>query len=195
MISKNKQELFNMNKTKKNTAENRGSNLILSKFWGFILAGVLILGIAIGLLPGMLQKDKFAHIDTEKVFNSFKLTQEYQSRLANLNESRKSILQNLQLSIQDMESRKVSPDSLQQVYAQYRQKSEAFALDEQTELQQYNEQVLTQLRQYMQDFCQVEGYSFLFGSGSNGQLLGAAPEQDVTEELIAFVNLKYLGQR
>lgn len=183
-----------MSKIKNKNIQNSESSRFLSKNWGFILAAVLLLGIAIGLLSSMLQKEKFAHIDAEKVFNSFTLTQEYQGRISNLNESRKSILQNLQLRIQDMESRKASPDSLQQIYAQYRQKTEAFAQDEQNELQQYNEQVFTQLRQYMQDFCQEEGYTYLFGSGSTGQLLGAAPEQEVTEELIAFVNKKYLGE-
>lgn len=183
-----------MDKLKNKHIQKTQSNRLLSKKWGFTIVGVLLLGIAIGLIPGMIQKDNFAHIDAEKVFNSFKLTQEYQSRMTNLNESRKSILQNLQLRIQDMESRKVSQDSLQQIYAQYRQKTETFTQDEQTELQQYNEQVLTQLKQYMQDFCQEEGYTYLFGSGSMGQLLGAAPDQDVTEELIAFVNQKYLGE-
>ncbi|MEM6801397.1 MAG: OmpH family outer membrane protein [Bacteroidota bacterium] len=158
------------------------------------LVGIFLTGLAMGLLPTLLKQDKFAHINTEKVFNSFSLTQEYQSRISNLSQSRKSILENLQLRLQDMESRNVSQDSLQMAFEQLRDKEESFAADEQREIQQYNEQVLTQLKQYIQDFCEEKGYTYLFGSGESGNLLGANPEVEVTEELIAFINQKYRGE-
>ena len=152
------------------------------------------MGLAIGLIPGLFEQDKFAHINTEKVFNSFSLTQEYQSRISNLNQSRKSILENLQLRLQDMESRNVSRDSLQMAFNQLKEKEATFAEDEQREIQQYNDQVLTQLKQYIQDFCEERGYTYLFSSGESGNLLGANPEVEVTEELIAFINKKYKGE-
>ena len=155
---------------------------------------IFLLGLSLGILPQIIGKEKFAHIDSEKVFNAFLLTQEYQNRMNNLGESRKSILRNLELQIQGMESRQAAPDSLALLYQQYQLKKNRFQTDEEAEISQYNQQIGIQLKEYINEFCAEKGYHYLFSSGESGNLLGAAPDNEVTEELIAFVNKKYKGE-
>lgn len=151
----------------------------------------LLLGLALGWGIHQFQQDEIAHIQTGEVFAAFAMAQELDAKLQNTRQSRETILETMKLRLQQMEAQKTSLDSLQSLAQQFRQKSEQFAADNQHQSQQYTDQIWTQLNQYIQEYCEEEGISYLLGATGNGNLMGASAEQDVTQEVIEYVNRKY----
>ena len=151
----------------------------------------LLLGVLIGQQDGLWNKGKIVHIQSAQVFAEFQLKLELESKLSNLEQSRTRVLKELELEIKAMESRAGAADTLQFLVDQYVAKEAEFAKDQSEQSEQFTEQIWTQLNQYLQDYCDAEGISYLLGADGSGHLMGADENKDVTEEVIAFVNQQY----
>lgn len=47
------------------------------------------------------------------------------------------------------------------------------------------------LNPYLEDYGKEEGYQYIYGANGTGNVLYAAKEQDITEEVIKYVNKRY----
>lgn len=159
--------------------------------WLGIATLILLLGGAIGWLIGKEQASQIAHIQTAKVFAEFQMTQELEDKLGNTRQARQTILENLNFRMQAMQSRRAPLDSLETIRRELALKQAQFAEDNSAQSEQYTEQIWTQLNQYLQDYCETEGLTYLLGANGSGNLMGADESFDLTEEVIAFVNQKY----
>lgn len=166
---------------------------------GILLA--LIAGLGIGWGISSLSTQKTAYVNGAKVFSDFVMTKELNNMLSNTQQSRQQILDSLELQVRTLGIHQNSNpsddqllDSLKVAAEQLRFKSERFTEDNQRQLETYNEQIWTQLNQYMGDYREQEGYAYLFGATGSGNLMAANPELDVTEEVLAYVNLRYEGK-
>ena len=159
----------------------------------WLLVWVVLLATGLGFLLGRSQQQSVIHINPDEVFASFTLTKELDAKLKNLEQSRKTLLSNLEFRIRDFQQREVTTDSINSLVREYEFKQQQFTEDQQQETMKYNEQIWTQLSQYLQDYCEENGYTYLFSSGGNSQVLGADPSRDQTEAVIQYVNQKYEG--
>ncbi|MEO0473300.1 MAG: OmpH family outer membrane protein [Bacteroidota bacterium] len=184
---------MHLNKTHQEVPASRKGLSILS----VSLIGTLCLlaGLGIGLSIFNSQSPKIAHLDPSQVFSEFSLTKELQSKLSNTEQARTTILENMELRLADLNARRnrTNTDSIQALQIELNTKQQQFAEDHNRQTQQYNEQIWTQLNQYIQDYCEVEGYSYILGANGSGNLMGADANRDVTESLIQFVNQQYSG--
>ncbi|MEL6588688.1 MAG: OmpH family outer membrane protein, partial [Bacteroidota bacterium] len=130
-------------------------------------------------------------IQTAEVFAAFEMKLEMESRLKNRQQSRKSLLEKMELEFRQLEARQVSRDSIQAYAVHYQQKQEEYAQAELTEAEAYTQQIWAQLNQYLQEYCAQNQLQYLLGANGDGNILGASAEQDFTQEVIQFVNKKY----
>lgn len=159
--------------------------------WIGIAMLILLLGGLVGWALGSRQDSQVAHIQTARVFAEFQMTLELEGKLDNTRQARQTIIENLNFRMQAMQSRRAPLDSLDAIRRELTVKREQFGDDNSVQSEQYTEQIWTQLNQYLQDYCETEGVTYLFGANGTGNLMGADEKHDLTEDVIAFINQKY----
>jgi outer membrane protein len=61
--------------------------------------------------------------------------------------------------------------------------------------QQFDEQILTQLNQYVKDYGIEQHYDLLLGNDGNGSLMFATEDLNRTKEVLEYINAKYNGTK
>lgn len=163
---------------------------------------VILLGVIIFLVIGYVKKEKFVWINLNKVHGDFIFKKELESKLIKTEQARKTIIDSLEFELQvlgrQIKSENGKDKNKLAVYETKRQKyfdkKGEFEEDNSMLQQQYNDQILVQINQYMKDFGKQNGYTFIFGADGTGGLMYADEAKDVTEEAITFINEKYKGK-
>lgn len=143
---------------------------------------------------------KTAYVTTAKLYAEFALSKELDAQLKMLQTTRQSILDSLELQLVALERKLATSratDSEQASFGRLRQeyslKQQQFGEDNALLTQRYQEQIATQLNQYLKDFTEDQGYDYLFGATGAGSLLGANEGYDVTDAVLVYVNERYKG--
>jgi outer membrane protein len=144
---------------------------------------------------------KVAYIDTGKLYESYKLTKEYNSKLESVFNSRKSILDSLYKKIEQrteeikaMKQRKVEDiSSLAKLEQEYDYKRAEFEKENQTVSIDYTGKVWNQINKYMTEYGQENGYELVLGANGQGNIMFGDKKLDITESLIKYLNSKYDG--
>ncbi len=158
----------------------------------------LLLGI-MGLYYG-LKQPKVAYVDLNKVYNEFTMKKELEGKLTSVQNKRKAILDSLEMQInlftQSLDGVKPSEEQMNQYQSlrqQYAYKQQQFEEDNSRALQSYDQQIWKQLNQYTKEFGSQMNLDFLHGADGTGALMHANESYDVTDELITYINMKYVG--
>lgn len=155
----------------------------------FILA-IASCSISIYLLQ---QKKSICFVDNGKLYDGFTLKKEYEKQIEKLRMSRKNMLDSIEFSIKQFESRNLENESkFAQEY--YMEKAKQFEEDEENLLAEYNQQIWKRLNQYAIDFAKEKNVDILLGASGNGNLLFGNEKIDLTNDLIAYSNKKYNGK-
>lgn len=167
-----------------------------------IILGVLI-AVGVIMFFGFYQKEsRMAYLNTTQVYEGFTLKKELETKLNKVKEERKNMLDSLALKVNILTQKlSASPkvqaeeaeryEFLRQQYLQKKQKAD----EESAELaRQYNDQIWEQLNQYVKDFGSQHKYKFIFGSRGDGNLMYAEEQDNITEEIVKYVNERYNGK-
>lgn len=127
---------------------------------------------------------KTAFIYNQKVFEEFKATKELQQKLQAYSLPEKKYLDSLALLIQAGRS------DLQFVYDQ---KQEAYASSYEQLSERYTADVWKHINEAISAYGELHHYDYVFGASGNGSLMFANKSEDITEEMIEYLNLKYEG--
>ena len=76
---------------------------------------------------------------------------------------------------------------------EYHIKKETFDGQNQELTQKYDEQVWLRINQYVKEFGEKKGYDYLLGANGTGSLMYSAEKNDVTKELLEYMNSSYKG--
>jgi outer membrane protein len=160
-----------------------------------ILISVVIslLCIGIGYMFLSSRSPKMAYVKAEILFDEFELTKELKTKYSNVESVKTTILDSLLLNLK-LAAAKKSP-SVQQLEKEYYIKKEAFDAENQALTDQYNQQVWARINQYVDDFSQKKGYDLVLGANGSGSLFYANDKLDITKEVVAFMNEKYVGSK
>lgn len=82
-------------------------------------------------------------------------------------------------------------ENLKSLYYQKRSYYEKFASDLTAN---YDNQIITQMQQYIKDYGMMYNYEYVFGMDNDGLVLYGEKMNDVTEDVIEFINAKYQGE-
>jgi outer membrane protein len=143
---------------------------------------------------------KTAYIDIKKVFNEFALKKELEDKYAITAKHRAAILDSLSTNLKLLSAGARAERKNEELIMQFERKREEFLkardrFDEDNAAlsRKYDAQILEQMTQYVSDFGKKHGYKYIFGAEGNGTLMYAETTENISEEIIRFINNKYKG--
>lgn len=161
---------------------------------------LLTVGVTISLYSSITQP-KIAYVQTDKVYNEFIYKKELEVKYEEVLSYRKRILDSLEIqinaisvNIQNSEhKRDENVQTYQYLVMQYQEKEKTFEEDNQKMLQNYTEQIWSQLNKYIEEYGNAEKIDFIYGANGSGSVMHANKAYDETEKLITYVNERYQG--
>lgn len=178
---------------------------------GSVLWGLVVLSLVVGIYSVVVglngpsegnESNKNAYVDLPIVFSKFEMKVEMQRKLEKDLLSKQSVLDSLMFRLQSLNNQLENEEKpkqedilkfqqLQNYYAQQKQTVEIYS---QEQTAKYDQQILEQMTQYIKDFGEKNGYSFIYGADNSGVILYAPEANNITEEVVAFINNSYQGK-
>lgn len=148
-----------------------------------------------------LRIPKVVYLDIPKVYSSFELKKEMEKKFLSTKGIRDKILDSLMFELQIItkqiknngEKDKALIGKYEIKKAEFLERKANFEEDNQALTKQYDEQILTQLNQYVKDFGNEFHYTYILGNDGNGSIMYGEKKNDVSDELILYINKKYKG--
>jgi outer membrane protein len=147
-------------------------------------------------------KERNAWVNLNKVYGEFGLKKDLENKLKVVETARKKILDSLELNLKILATQlQAIKDKREEHVYEFQLKKQEYLLKKQqleednTQLQsEFNEQILTQMNQYVKDFGISKNYSIILGANGSGAVMYAKDNIEITEEVLAFINKKYKGE-
>ncbi|HZK64303.1 MAG TPA: OmpH family outer membrane protein [Puia sp.] len=144
---------------------------------------------------------KTAFIIIQDVYNGYDMKKEMEKKFNQTKDARQKILDSLAFELNILgkkvqDEHEKNPANLEQFksrreeYLQRKQNSEE---DNNQLSKQYDQEILTQLNQYVKDYGKENGYTYIFGNDGNGSLMYAKEGKDISKQVIEYINEKYKG--
>lgn len=164
---------------------------------GFFIAGIIVI-VVITACFFLSSNKKVAYVNTYQLYEQFKLKKELEEKLKKTQLSRQVILDSIKSKIQLIGINKelsdqMLADKIQELRQTYFLKEKQFSQENETQAQQYTDQVWEQLNQYIKDFGKENNYKYIFGANGQGSIMYADEGEDISKEMIEYVNNKYQG--
>lgn len=177
-----------------------------SKSWAKHSLTITTLCIVIGLFIfvgfNLPKESNTAYVSSGTLFEKFELRQQLETEFQNDMNARKAVLDSLQLQLSTMAQQleqQPSPSQEQVELFQYKRETffraqQLFEEENEQKYAQFQEQVWTQLNQYVSDFGTENNLDYIFGANGNGSIMHASPENDITDQVVQYANQKFKGQ-
>lgn len=168
-----------------------------------ILLGVLL--IVCGYLVIRVenkQDKKSAYFQSLEVFEGFELQKELSFQLEKDMNERKLIMDSLELQLRVLyneadKNEKPNDQLLAKInfiQEKYIKVKSDFQDKNSTQVELYNQQIWKQINQYVKEYGRLNNYSFIFGAQGDGSIMYADTINDITDEVLIFINNKYKDQ-
>jgi len=170
---------------------------VFNKIYPIILLGISILFCVIYV---KLNKPKIGYVVIQEVFNDFELKKELQKKLENVKNYRQKIVDSLRIDLtilsKKIQTKVATPeekDLFDRKRLEFNQKMQIFEEDNAELTKQYDQEIITQLNQYIKDYGKKHDFDLIQGNNSDGSLMYGKEEFNVTKEVSAFINERYKG--
>lgn len=166
-----------------------------------IVVSVVALALSITVWVLGQQSSKLAYVELSTVFTEFEMTKQYRAKLETTINARKGISDSLEMALK-AQSRSFSENSsmkdpkVQQFMydkEMYVQKVKQFTEDNQALQRQYDMEINKQITQYVKEYGESKGYRYIFGADGSGSMMYAQPADNITKDVIEYINKKYKG--
>ena len=146
--------------------------------------------------------NKVAYVELQTVFNDFEMTKQYKKKLEAVVSARKAISDSLQVTLK-AQSRSIntapntSDEKVQDFVFNkeyYIERVKQFQEDNMALKQQYDTEINKQINQYVKDYGEKNGYRFIYGAEGSGVLMYAKEGDNISKEVIEYINKRYNGQ-
>lgn len=165
-----------------------------------VLALLLILAIVYMGIQALSQP-KTGFVIISELYNGFEMKKEMEQKYLGVKKARDKILDSLTLELKGL-SQKIeteqekNPNTIKEFTTKrtdYLQRKQAYEADNTALSQKYDQEILTQMNQYVKDYGAANGYTYVFGSDGNGALMYAKDANNITKQVIEYINSKYKG--
>jgi outer membrane protein len=144
---------------------------------------------------------KVAYANNNQLFNGFELKIELTKKLEVKKVASQLTLDSIKFELVELKKKieitEVPNEGLiknhQLLYNEYLTKEKSFIRSNEQLAQQYDEQIMKQLNEYIKNYAKEQHINVLLGVG-DGNLLYAEDNMDITDDLIKYSNLKYNGK-
>lgn len=166
-----------------------------------LLAGLLFICLAGWNIYQHLSIPRTAYILIQEVYNGFELKKEMEKKFVQTKNARDKVLDSLALEVQLLGKRieaeqQKNTETIARFNAkreEYYQRRETYEDDNNALSRQYDQEILTQLNQYVKDFGKEHNYTYIFGNDGNGSLMYGKDAKNITAEVTEYINDKYRG--
>lgn len=169
-----------------------------------ILLSILLVFLSISLIYLFVKNnnEKLGFIDLNKVLADFKLKQELEKKLTGITQTHQMIIDSLEFELKLLSKQLQSGDSkdknkinlFEVKREEYYEKKKKFDEESTAVAKNYDDQIYTQLNQYVKDYGAKYGYSYILGADGSGSLMYAKETGNITEEVKKFINERYTGE-
>ncbi|MEO5645220.1 MAG: OmpH family outer membrane protein [Bacteroidia bacterium] len=175
--------------------------------WNKQAIGVIAIVLAVGaiglVIHEKMSSPKIGFVRIKEVFEKFEMKKEMELKFDHENGYRQRALDSiafvLQNEAQTLESMERPSDSLINYFTvrknNYLGRKEQFDNDKQSQTSNYNSQIILRMSQYVKEYGEGNGYSYILGDDGNGSVMFAKDAQDLTAPVIVYINEKYSGQK
>lgn len=168
----------------------------------WIVVSVLFSVLAIAfVLWDKLNEREYRYVEVKKLYDAFDMKKEYEIKFKKIESARIKILDSLETQLkilsQQIELTKQKDPSIiakfQVMRDNYMTKKQQLNEDNVSTVKDYDEKILKQLNQYIEDYGKQHNNEYIFGYGNGGELVYGKEKNNITNEVIQFVNDKYKG--
>ncbi len=175
----------------------------MKKFIYGFMAGLALLTVT---AMCVIDEPKTAYVELNMIYNDFQMKKELEAKLTNVQQTRKTILDSLELRLKVLsaqlrgmaqQDKKVMAEQAGRFEAlreEYFTKQKMFSEDNDRTTGQYSEQIWKQINQYVKDYGKENGYAYIFGADGSGALMYGTEKENITDKLKAYVNERYQGK-
>jgi outer membrane protein len=150
----------------------------------FFIANLSVLA-GIGYYAFRIRNENNAFIVNQRVFSEFVGKRELEKKLDGLKTNNNKLVDSLSRLIQRS---KTSAEA-----QTYQSGIEDIKLMEQQLSDKYTADIWKQINQWVNEYGKQNGYDYVFGAVGNGSLMYAKEANDITNEVVLFINKKYQG--
>lgn len=163
----------------------------------------LFVGICVLWIYDRMNRPKTGYILIQEVFNSFDMKKEIQKKFEGEKNQVQKMLDSLQFELQLMANKlnaSKDPDKdeamiFEQKRSELLTRKQKFEEDITHLRNNYDKQIIERINQYANEFGKENNYTYVFGNDNNGALMYAKETENVTGQLIEFINKKYQGKK
>ena len=165
---------------------------------GLLAATLIAVLLVLFFKPG----EKTAYVDLNKLFAEFKLKKELEAQLEKVKGARKNIIDSLEFNLKMLATKieaggqkdKATIQEFEWRRQEFMEKRKQFEDDNAAVGKQYDQQIISQMNQYVKDYGNKYGYTYIFGADGSGFLMFSKDTKDITEEVKQYINERYKGK-
>lgn len=166
----------------------------------------IVIQVVIGLITILYvvnnkSTTKTGFINLGKIFNEFELSKEYNLKVANYQNRTKLILDSMEIEINSL-AKTISKNSAPSLITLFEKKKELYFIKKeefeqsyQNQTSSYTEQSMKQMNQYIRDFGKENKFNYIFGAEGSGALMYGDEGEDITTDVLNYINKKYIGKK
>lgn len=173
---------------------------------GKLISVILILGmlgIIIYLAMTHQKETKTGYINIKEVYSGFEMKKEMEKMYLKTKSGRDKILDSMKFELNNLLKKvdagngKNATDvkAFEKKREEFFQNKNYFEEENEKLSQQYDQQILTQLNQYVKEYGEQHHFTMLLGNDSNGLVMFGSEDLNYTKEVISFINEKYNGAK
>jgi len=165
---------------------------------GILIILTLLVLILLGfqIYSSLNNKQNIKYVNTAELVQEFEMSKDMQQKLETVGISRKNYMDSLRIEIESLNRKiKSGAGGLVQAYEEkagtYLKLKEDFDRTRQEMASQFDQQVFDQINKYIKSYAEENDIEYIIGVTGTGNLLYAKEENNITKDLIKYVNLKY----
>jgi len=140
------------------------------------------------------------YVKVGELYDGFEMKKELENTFMQVEKGRQLELDSLELELK-MLNKKISSEGekkeLVEIFDEKRErylmKKKQFQEDDKLMQDQYAEKIRKQLNQYVMDYGKETNCDYILGAEGSGALMFAKDEDDMTKQVLQYVNNKYKG--
>lgn len=161
---------------------------------------IVVIAVAFCVFWSLRSSKKIAYVNTTLLYDGFKLKKELEDKYSKVQLARQNLLDSIKYKIQYIsikgpgmtgEEKQLITD-LQRSYL-YKEKE--FADENAATVQQYSDQIWKQINQFVDDYGKKNHYDLILGATGQGNIMFARQEDDLTKEILEYINRRYSGAK
>jgi len=146
---------------------------------------------------------KTGYIDLKELYNKFDLKKEMERKLSSMQAFSNNFIDSLDLEIMALSKQSDQSggknvkleDMIKEQKRQYLVKKAELEDRNKEMAVKYDEQIWNQLNQYISDYGETNHYQYVFGVQGTGSIMYASKQNNITEDVVSYVNQRFHGKK